>query len=233
MKTERNILLLKLIVSITIQLVIYGVLFFWLVGTFRWWRGWVFVGVIFIGSVVAIVSIFPGNEALVRERLKPPIQKGQPLADKIALVLYFATLFGLIVFTPLDVFRFHLMGKPGTIVSSSGLVLMVAGWLIASLALKENPFAAPVVKYQPERQQTVVDTGVYGIVRHPIYAGGILLIIGMPLWLESYAGALFAITPIAMVVLRILAEERFLLRELKGYDAYIQRVQYRLVPFLW
>jgi protein-S-isoprenylcysteine O-methyltransferase Ste14 len=131
------------------------------------------------------------------------------------------------------VFRFHLIAKPGTLASASGLVLFVAGWWIMTLALRENAFAAPVVKHQEARQQTVIDSGVYGVVRHPMYAGAVLLLVGMPLWLESYATALLASVPIGTLVLRILVEEQFLRRELKGYDAYTERVRYRLIPFLW
>jgi protein-S-isoprenylcysteine O-methyltransferase Ste14 len=114
-----------------------------------------------------------------------------------------------------------------------GLVLFVAGWWIMTLALRENAFAAPVVKHQEERQHTVIDTGVYGVVRHPMYAGAVLLLVGMPLWLESYAAAILASVPIGTLVLRILVEEQFLRRELAGYDAYTRRVRYRLIPFLW
>ncbi len=162
-----------------------------------------------------------------------PIQQGQPLADKIVVLLVIATFLGLIVFIPLDVFRFPLMGKPGTVVSSLGLALFVAGWWIISLAFRENAFAAPVVRHQKERQQRIIDTGVYGIVRHPMYAGAVLLIVGMPLWLESYAAAFLASVPIGLLALRILVEEQFLRRELTGYDAYVRRVRHRLIPFLW
>jgi protein-S-isoprenylcysteine O-methyltransferase Ste14 len=125
------------------------------------------------------------------------------------------------------------MGKPGTLVSSLGLALAIAGGWTAYLALRENAFAALAVKHQEERQHTVIDTGVYSIVRHPLYAGDALVMVGIPLWLESYAAALLASVPIATVALRILFEERFLRRELEGYEAYTQRVRYRLIPFLW
>jgi protein-S-isoprenylcysteine O-methyltransferase Ste14 len=225
--------ILKLIASIIFNVAIFAVLLFLPAATLDWWRAWLFIGVVFIGTAGAMVSLSRDHEGLLKERLKPPIQKGQPLADKIIVVLYLAAFSGLVIFIPLDVFRFHLMGKPGTLVSSLGLALLVAGWWIAYLALRENAFAALVVKYQEERQQTVIDTGVYSIVRHPLYAGDALLMVGIPLWLESYPAALLASVPIATVALRILAEERFLRRELKGYDAYTQKVRYRLIPFLW
>lgn len=226
--------ILKLIASIILNVTIFAVLLFLPAATLDWWRAWLFIGVIFIGTVGATVSLSHDHEGLLKERLKPPIQKkGQPLADKIIVVLFLAAFSGLVFFIPLDVFRFHLMGKPENLVSSLGLALLVAGWWIAYLALRENAFAAPVVKYQEERQQAVIDTGVYSVVRHPMYAGDVLLMVGIPLWLESYAAALLASVPIATIALRILFEERFLRRELRGYDAYTQRVRHRLVPFLW
>ena len=100
-------------------------------------------------------------------------------------------------------------------------------------ALETNAFATTVVRHQVERGHTVVDRGVYGVVRHPMYAGAVLLLVGMPLWLESYAAALLAGVPIATLAVRILFEEQFLRRELQGYDAYAERVRYRLIPFLW
>ena len=225
--------ILKLIASIILNVAIFAVLLFLPAATLDWWRAWLFIGVIFICTVGAVVSLSRDHEGLLKERLKPPLQKGQPLADKVIVVLFLATFYGLVIFISLDVFRFHLMGKPGTLVSSLGLALLIAGWWIAYLGLRENAFAAPVVKYQEERQQAVIDTGVYSIVRHPMYAGDALLMVGIPLWLESYPAALLASVPIATVALRTVFEERFLRRELKGYDAYTQRVRYRLIPFLW
>lgn len=222
----------RLIVGIITNMVIFGGLLFLPARTLAWWRAWVFLGVVLIATMATMVSL-SSNQALLDERFKPPIQKGQPLADKIVLLLFIAAFLGLIVFIPLDVFRFHLMGEPTAVVSFLGLILFAAGWWIISLSLRENTFAAPVVRHQQERHQTVIDTGVYSVVRHPMYAGAVFLLFGMPLWLESYAAALLASVPIGLLVLRILVEEQFLRRELKGYDAYRERVRYRLIPLLW
>ena len=227
-------LIFKLIGGIIFNVGIFFILLFLPAGTLHWWRAWVIIGVVFVGTVGPVVGLSRGHAGLLEERLKPPVQKGQPLADKVLVTLLFITFFGLLLSIPLDVFRFHLMGKPGTVVSSLGLALFVVGWWIAYLGLRENAFAAPVVKHQEERHQTVIDAGVYSIVRHPMYAGGALIMLGLPLWLESYAAALLAIVPVATIlVLRILFEERFLRRELKGYNAYTERVRYRLIPFVW
>ena len=125
------------------------------------------------------------------------------------------------------------MGRPGPLISFSGLVLLILGWRMVYLALRENAFAALVVKLQEERRQTVIDSGVYGIVRHPMYAGAILFILGIPLWLESYAAAVLALVPIFLLMLRIPMEEKYLRRELTGYDAYTRKVRYRVIPHVW
>jgi protein-S-isoprenylcysteine O-methyltransferase Ste14 len=222
---------LKLTVGVIANVLFLAIPLFALAGTLEWWRAWVIIGLMFVGSVWSAMRL---PRDLLEECLKPPVQAGQPAVDKLLLILLLAVFVGLLVATPLDVFRLHLLGKPSPLVSSLGLVLFVGGWWIAYLALRDNTFAAPVVKHQEERHQTVVaSSGVYGVVRHPMYAGGLLLMIGFPLWLESYAGALFATAAIASLVARIVFEERFLRRKLPGYDAYARQVRYRLVPYLW
>ena len=223
----------KLIAGVIFNLAFFAVLLFLPAGTFDWPGAWILLAVILVVSVMSLISIARINTGLLEERFKPPIQKGQPFADKVVLSLLLASLVGLMVFIPLDVFRFHLLDKPGILISSLGLLLFIAGWWIMTLALRENAFAAPVVKYQQERDQTVITTGVYSIVRHPMYAGTIPWLVGMALWLQSYAAALLVVIPILLLAVRILIEEEFLKRELKGYDAYMKKVRYRLIPFVW
>jgi protein-S-isoprenylcysteine O-methyltransferase Ste14 len=224
--------ILKLTVGVLSNVTIFGLLLFLPARTLDGWRAWMFLAVVFVGAGLSTVSLYGTSKELLAERFKPPVQKGQPFEDKIVVLLLIAGFLAVIAFIPLDVFRLHLLPRPGMLVSSSGLLLFIAGWWIMTLALLENAFAAPVVKHQEERQQRVIDTGVYRVVRHPMYAGTIPLLVGMPLWLESYAAAVLAIVPIAVLVVRILIEEQFLRRELKGYDAYTESVRYRLIPFL-
>jgi protein-S-isoprenylcysteine O-methyltransferase Ste14 len=167
--------IVKVIVSVLMNLGIFGGLLFLPAGTLDWWRAWVFLGVVFIGTSATLLGVFRNRQDLLDERFKPPIQEGQPLADKIVLLLFIATFFAVIAFIPLDVFRFHILPKPGTFASSLGIILFIAGWWIIFLSFRENAFAAPVVKHQVERHQTVIDSGVYGIVRHPMYAGALCL----------------------------------------------------------
>ncbi len=216
------------------QMLILGALLFLPAGTLDWWRAWFLLGIFIAASAASTFGLFPAHKDLLMERLKSPIQKGQPLTDKIIVMVLLISFYGLIALIPLDVFRFHLMARPAIIISSLGLFFFLVGWWIVYLALKENTFAALVVKLQEERDQKVIDTGVYGVVRHPMYAGFIPFIAGIPLWLESYAAALLTIIPIGAIVLRILlVEEKLLKRELKGYETYMKRVRYRLIPFVW
>jgi len=223
---------LKLIYSIVIQGALFGLLLFVPARTLAWARAWVFIGGIMVATVATMLYL-RNNEGLINERLKGPLQKGQPLVDKIVLNLFLVTFCGVIISIPLDVFRFHLMAGPGMLVSMLGLGLVAAGWWLIALALHENAFAAPVVKYQEERHQRVIDSGVYSKVRHPMYAGAVPFIIGTCLWLGSYAAALLATVPIGAIALRIQIEERFLRQQLDGYKAYTERTRYRLIPYLW
>jgi protein-S-isoprenylcysteine O-methyltransferase Ste14 len=223
---------LKLIYGVAMQAAIFGLLLFVPAGTLHWPQAWVFIAGTVFGTV-ATMFYLRDQEDLINERLKGPLQKGQPRSDKIVLSLFLATFGALIAFIPLDVFRLHLMAHPGTAVSVAGLVLIATGWWLIALALHENSFAAPVVKYQAQRSQHVIDTGVYAMVRHPMYAGFVPFILGMCLWLGSYAAALMAIVPIALIATRIAIEERFLKRKLVGYSAYAEHVRYRLIPFVW
>jgi protein-S-isoprenylcysteine O-methyltransferase Ste14 len=223
---------LKLIYAVVMQAAFFGLLLVVPAGTLAWPRAWVFIGGIVIATVMTMLYL-RNDQDLINERLKGPLQKDQPLMDKIVLNLFLVTFCGVIVFIPLDVFRFHLMAGPGRLMSLVGLGLIAGGWWLIAIALHENAFAAPVVKYQEKRHQQVIDSGVYSKVRHPMYAGGVPFIIGTCLWLGSYAAALLAIVPIGVIALRIVIEERFLRQKLDGYNAYTERTRYRLIPFLW
>ena len=223
----------KVIAGVLFNVAFYALLLFAPAGTLHWWRAWVFLAVTVSVMALAIFNILPDNSGLFSERARGVIQKGQPMWDRVLVILLVVSYVGQIIFIPLDVFRFHLAPKPGEVVSLLGLALYVAGWWIITLAMKVNPFAVPVVRLQKERHQRVIDTSIYAVVRHPMYSGFVPMVVGPALWMESYVAALLAIVPIGVLALRSLFEERFLKRELKGYDAYTEEVRYRLIPFVW
>jgi protein-S-isoprenylcysteine O-methyltransferase Ste14 len=223
----------KLIIGIVWNTVSLALLLFLPAGTLDWWRAWVLVGVVGVCFVVMMVGVLRTRPDLMRERFKSVVQKGQPLVDRVLLLSFVLSYTAILVFIPLDVFHFHLLPTPNVWVSSIGMVLYIVGWLMTTLVFKENAFAAPVVKHQEEREHKVVDTGIYRLVRHPMYSGISLGKIGVALWLESYAAAILSIIPIVLLAARIVYEERFLRGQLAGYNAYAEKVRSRLVPFVW
>jgi protein-S-isoprenylcysteine O-methyltransferase Ste14 len=233
LQRDRWVFIRRLVLGIAWNTATLGAALFGPAGTLHWWRAWVVLGAIAIGGVVTMVGVLRTRPGLLNERFKGLIQKGQPWIDRVIVLLFVFSYGGAIAFIPLDVFHFHLLPKPPIWVSSFGFLLIVIGWCIISLVFRENAFAAPVVRHQAERQHAVVDTGVYRIVRHPMYIGIMLLNVGLASWLESYAGAIATIVPAGLLAVRIVFEERFLRRELPGYNAYVEKVRYRLVPFVW
>jgi protein-S-isoprenylcysteine O-methyltransferase Ste14 len=214
-------------------LLLFTVLLFTPAGTLDWPRAWVLLAVLFVVRTAGTAAVARVHPALLAERARLPLHKEQPFSDKVLLLSFMATFAGLIAFIPFDRFRLQLLPRPGAAVSGAGLLLFAAGWAGVSLALRANAFAVTVVRHQPERRQTVVDAGPYRVVRHPLYAGLIFVLVGMGLWLESYPAALLAGVPAGLLIIRIRLEERFLRQALAGYESYRERVRWRLVPGLW
>ncbi|HXT16175.1 MAG TPA: isoprenylcysteine carboxylmethyltransferase family protein [Gemmatimonadaceae bacterium] len=203
-------------------------------GTLAWQRAWILLAVLVVVRALSAIAIFRVNPALLAERATVLIHRDQPWIDKLVLFAFMGTAFVAVpVIDSLDVFGWHVLPIPSVPVASIGLLLFTFGWILIAIALRTNAFAATVVRLQHERQHTVVDSGIYGFIRHPMYAGNPLVNVGLSVWLGSYAAALFAVVPLALLIVRIGLEERFLRRELPGYHEYTTRVPYRLIPRLW
>jgi protein-S-isoprenylcysteine O-methyltransferase Ste14 len=202
-------------------------------GTLAWARGWILVAVLLGMRVWGTIVVSRAQPELLAERSKPMIQEGQPVSDRALLIAYMATYAAFVAFASADATRLHLLGVPPPAVAGLGLALFAAGLVLVAIALRENAFAVAVVRHQQERGQTVVSTGPYRLVRHPLYAGLSLLMPGMALWLGSYAGAAASLIPIGILAWRIVLEERFLAKRLPGYPEYAARVRSRLVPGIW
>jgi protein-S-isoprenylcysteine O-methyltransferase Ste14 len=226
--------MLRVKVRLVADAVLVAILLFLSAGTLAWWRAWVLLVVLFLIRALGARAVYRVNPGLLRERAGLPMHKEQSWADRLLLLGVLATGFlGLPVIAGLDAFRWHALPRPAPPVAGLGLVLFALGWSVKSLALRANAFAIAVVRLQGERAHAVADSGPYGVVRHPFYAADPLILVGLGLWLQSYVTALAAMVPIALMVMRLQLEERFLRRELSGYTAYAARVRFRLIPGIW
>jgi protein-S-isoprenylcysteine O-methyltransferase Ste14 len=226
--------MLRVLLRIVADAVVVAIVLFAAAGTLAWPRAWVLLAVLLVVRVLSASAVFRVNPTLLRERATVLVHRQQPWADKVLLLAFMTTAFiGVPAVAALDVFRWHLLPSPSALLATFGLFLFALGWIIKGLALRENAFAVTVVRFQAERQHNVVDTGIYSVVRHPMYAGSPFVHLGLSFWLGSYAAALYTTLPLALLIVRLGLEERFLRRELPGYPEYMQRVPYRLLPGIW
>ena len=203
-------------------------------GTLAWPRAWVLLAVLLVVRAAGAYAVHRVNPALLEERAKLPVHAGQPRSDRLLVLAVLATGFlGLPLVAGLDAFRWHVLPRPAPLVGGAGLALFALGWALKSVALRANAFATAVVRLQGERGHAVADAGVYAVVRPPFYAADPLILVGLGLWLGSYAAALGAVAPVALMVARLRLEERLLRRELPGYAEYTTRVPHRLIPGVW
>lgn len=224
----------RIIFRLIADTVLVAVLMFVAAGTIAWTRAWVMLVAMLLVRVVGAAAVYRVNPGLLHERARLPLHEQQDLVDRGLLLGVLATGFlGLPMIAALDAFRWHVFAAPAPWLEYCGLGLFVAGWSVKSLALRANAFAVTVVRLQTERSHTVVDSGPYGVVRHPFYAADPLIFLGLSLWLLSYFAAIVAVIPIALMVTRLQHEEQLLRRELAGYAAYVDRVRFRLIPGIW
>ena len=219
-------LLINALVKFTFGLLLVGLLIFLPAGTFAYPYGWLFVGLLFVPMLAAGFVMLLKSPEFLKKRLdvkeKQGVQKG---------VLAFAGLVFIagFVVAGLD-FRFGWSKMPLWVVIAASAVFLTAYILYAEV-MRENAYLSRTVKV--EEGQQVVDTGLYGIVRHPMYAVTIWLFGMIPLILGSwYALIAFAFYP-PIIAVRLLEEEKLLTRELPGYVEYKKKVKYRLIPFIW
>ncbi len=208
---------------------VFGLLVFLPAGTLTYWRGWCFIAVFAAATLIPSAYLAVRNPAALRRRMQAgPGAESRPL-QKVISAIAFLTMAAMIVVSAMD-FRFGWSAVPAA-VSVVGLVLVAVGLTIAMLVTIQNGYAAANVKV--ESGQQLSSTGWYGFVRHPMYFGNVILMIGIPLALGSYWGLLFVLAGLLVLAIRISDEETLLSQELAGYGEYMQSVRYRLVPYVW
>jgi protein-S-isoprenylcysteine O-methyltransferase Ste14 len=214
--------------ALIVTLIGMGGLLFGAAGSFDWLTGWWFLGVFAVLSALSTAALLLINPDLVRRRMHPGADT--PLVDRFVLGAICGLFCEVLIVAGLDAGRRHLVPGPTW---WPGVVLMLAGWLTVLLSMRQNPFFEATIRHQSELGQTVVRNGLYGVVRHPGYAGGIAMMAGVVLAL----GSTWALIPCALfkavVVIRLLLEEEFLNQHLDGYTGYCDEVRWRLLPKVW
>ena len=220
---------LRMLSSAIVGLLVFGVLIFGPAGTFMYWRGWAFILVFTICTNIIGLYLARTDPALLERRMKVgPGAETRP-AQKAIISLAFLVFAALFVVSALD-YRFGWSKVPAS-VSIAGDILVALGLGIDLRVFRENSYGASTIEIAAG--QTVISTGPYALVRHPMYVGVLIMLLGIPLALGSYWGLVFMFVNVPILMLRIRDEEAMLKQELEGYTDYTRRVRYRLLPGLW
>lgn len=222
-------LALQILAATVAGILFFGILLFVPAGTLHYPQAWVFIAVFTASSLVPSVYLAVRDPAALQRRLRAgPTAETRPV-QKVLIIGTIAAVTAMLVISALD-HRFGWSSVPMTVVVI-GLLLVALGLVLSQLVVIQNSFAAATITV--EEGQPLVSTGLYGVVRHPMYVGALVMLAGTPLALDSYWGLLVVLVAVPLLVVRIVDEERLLVERLAGYRDYTQKVRYRLVPGLW
>jgi protein-S-isoprenylcysteine O-methyltransferase Ste14 len=229
---DAGMLLTRMAAQTSVWLAVLAAFLFVPAGTTAWPEAWIFLAI--IGGVGSAAGLWFARHdpGLLKQRLSSPFQLGQPTWDKAILSLFFVLYLASFVVSALDAVRWRTTNMP-VWAETAGAVCILASYVIIWRVLAENSFAAPVVRIQEERGQRIVMTGPYAVVRHPMYGGAILFLLGTPLLLGSSYGLVFVPLLVIVLAIRTVFEERTLATHFPDYAAYAESVRYRVIPFVW
>ena len=219
-------LFIQAILKFLLGVVLVGALLFLPAGTLSYTYGWILMGILFLPMFIAGFVMMAKNPELLKKRLNVKEKLGeQQLVVKLSGLMFMT---GFIVAGLGVRYGWYILPLGAVIV---GVVLFLVAYAVYAEVLRENTYLSRTIETQ--ENQKVIDTGLYGIVRHPMYSATLLLFLSMPIVLGSvYAFVIFLSYPF-IIAKRIKSEEEFLERELAGYAEYKQKVKYRLIPFIW
>ena len=222
-------LIVKSLLGLTFLIVVLGLMLFISAGTTDFWQAWVYLAVFAASCLLITIYLIRFDQRLLASRTQAgPVaeaQRSQKVIQAIASVCFIA----IYIVAGLDR-RFHWSAIPA-VVSLIADVLVASGFLIVFLVFRENSYTSATIEVA--REQKVIDTGPYAVVRHPMYAGaGVLLLFTAPA-LGSWVALPFVVLIMIVIGLRLLEEEKFLATQLAGYAAYQRKVHHRLIPFVW
>jgi protein-S-isoprenylcysteine O-methyltransferase Ste14 len=222
-------IVLQMMASSLFGLVFFGVLLFLPAGSLNYWQAWLFIAVFAVVTTIPSIYLAVKNPEALQRRMRAGPAAETRTTQRIAISGTILSVAALLVVSALD-HRFGWSQVP-TAVVLAGDVLVAVGLGIAMLVVIQNSYAAATVTVEAE--QTVVSTGLYGLVRHPMYVGTLIMMIGTPLALDSYWGLVTIFPGLVALGYRISDEEKMLKGELVGYRGYTKKVHYRLVPGVW
>ena len=219
-------LFLQAISKFTLGVLLVGVLIFLPAGTFQFFHGWLFMGLLFIPMFTAGIVMMIKNPELLKKRLNAKEKQAeQSMVVKLSGLMFLS---GFIIAGLGFRFGWYILPKG---VVYTGAALFLLAYLLYAEVLRENIYLSRTIEVQ--ENQKVIDTGLYGIVRHPMYSATVLLFLSMPVVLGSPFSLIIFLTYPLIIAKRIKGEEEFLEKELAGYSEYKQKVKYRLIPFVW
>ena len=211
------------------ELVVFGLLLFLAAGTFNYWQAWVFLVVFALSGWIPGIYLLRTNPVALQRRMRGGPTAETRMVQKVVMGGLWLSLAAMVMVSVLD-HRFGWSPVP-TAICLVGDVLVAVGLGVMALVVIQNSYAAATV--QVEAGQKLASTGLYGLVRHPMYAGNVIMMVGVPLALGSYWGLVFVMPGLMVLVSRIRDEEKLLQEELKGYREYTRKVRYRLMPCMW
>ena len=226
MKNNNKKLFIEAISKFLLGVILVGLLIFLPAGTISYVNGWIFMGILFVPMFFAGLVMMAKNPNLLRSRLNAKEkQKDQSLVVKLSGLMF---LLGFIIAGLNYRFGWYVLSLRSSIIAA---IIFLLAYLLYAEVLRENAYLSRTIEVQ--ENQKVIDTGLYGVVRHPMYSATILLFLSMPMVLGSiYSFIIFLVYPI-IIAMRIKGEEEFLEKELEGYKEYKNKVKYRMIPFIW
>ncbi len=220
-----------LVAQIAVMLLVFALILFLSAGTITWIFGWIFLALFFCVDIAFILWLYKHNPGLLQERMTR-FKSDQEVWDKMLVTLIAVFFFVWLCLMPLDAVRYRWSQMPVWL-QVIGAIILLCSFYLYYLTFRENPYLSPAVRIQKERGQTVISTGPYHYVRHPMYSAFIPFYLGTSLLLGSWYGVLLVPIHMAIFARRAVLEERTLRKELKGYDIYMTQVKYRLIPYVW
>jgi protein-S-isoprenylcysteine O-methyltransferase Ste14 len=219
----------KAFIGLLFLFLVMAALLFVPAGTLDYWQAWVFLAIYFASSLAITLYLMKKDPKLLERRMR-----GGPTAEKETsqkIIMFFTSLgfIGLLVLPALD--HRYAWSHMTADMALAGDGLVAIGWLAILFVFRENTFTSATIELAPD--QKVISTGPYARVRHPMYAGALVMLVGIPIALGSWWGLLIIVAIIPALIWRLLDEENFLARNLPGYAEYQSKVRYRLIPLIW